>query len=312
MNARPLRWSHFAAPARFDRLAARLVPWCGAVAALLAVAGLFVGFVVAPTDAVQGEAYRIIYVHVPTAWMSMIVYAAMAFWAAVGLVFNARLASVLAVSLAPTGALMTFLALWTGALWGKPTWGAWWVWDARLTSELLLLFLYLGFMALHGAIEDKRRADRAAGLLAIVGVVNLPVIYFSVRLGHAEQTPQHGRAHAGGHGAHGAGRLGVLHRGGAGARAAGAARARGAHRVGATLDGGGVMNASDWWELGGHGRYVWGALAMCAAVLVAEVALLVLRARLQRRQRDDEAVTASLTGSLAAAPAERARRESAP
>lgn len=181
MNARPLRWSHFAAPARFDRLAARLVPWCGAVAALLAVAGLFVGFVVAPTDAVQGEAYRIIYVHVPTAWMSMIVYAAMAFWAAVGLVFNARLASVLAVSLAPTGALMTFLALWTGALWGKPTWGALWVWDARLTSELLLLFLYLGFMALHGAIEDKRRADRAAGLLAVVGVVNLPVIYFSVQ-----------------------------------------------------------------------------------------------------------------------------------
>jgi heme exporter protein C len=99
----------------------------------------------------------------------------------VGLVFNSRLASMMACALAPTGAIMTFLALWTGALWGKPTWGTWWVWDARLTSELVLLFLYVGFMALHGAIEDVRRADRAAGLLALVGVVNVPIIYFSVK-----------------------------------------------------------------------------------------------------------------------------------
>nr|XP_019703457.1 uncharacterized protein LOC109505411 [Elaeis guineensis] len=111
----------------------------------------------------------------------MVVYLAMAAWAAIGLVFNSRLSSMMATALAPTGALMTFLALWTGALWGKPTWGTWWVWDARLTSELVLLFLYIGFMALHSAIDDTRRADRAAGLLAIVGVVNLPIIYFSVQ-----------------------------------------------------------------------------------------------------------------------------------
>jgi heme exporter protein C len=147
---------------------------------MLTVLGLYIGLLVAPTDAQQGEAYRIIFVHVPAAWMSMIIYLAMAGWAAIGLVFNARLAATMARALAPTGALMTFLALWTGALWGRPTWGTWWVWDARLTSELLLLFLYIGFIALHAAIEDPRRADRAAALLALVGVVNVPVIYFSV------------------------------------------------------------------------------------------------------------------------------------
>jgi heme exporter protein C len=148
---------------------------------VLTAIGLYIGLWVAPTDAQQGDAYRIIFVHVPTAWMSMVVYLAMATWAAIGLVFNSRLSSMMATALAPTGALMTFLALWTGALWGKPTWGTWWVWDARLTSELVLLFLYIGFMALHSAIDDTRRADRAAGLLAIVGVVNLPIIYFSVQ-----------------------------------------------------------------------------------------------------------------------------------
>ena len=172
---------HFAAPSRFHDLAGRLVPWFGALAIVLAAIGLYIGFFVAPTDAQQGEAYRIIFVHVPVAWMSMFIYFVMACWAAVGLIFNARLASMMASAMAPTGALMTVLALWTGALWGKPTWGAWWVWDARLTSELVLLFLYIGFMALHGAIDDRRRADRAAGLLAIVGVVNLPIIYFSVQ-----------------------------------------------------------------------------------------------------------------------------------
>ena len=157
------------------------MPWCFVLASLLAVWGLYIGLWLAPTDAQQGEAYRIIFVHVPTAWMSMVVYLAMAGWAGVGLVFNSRLASMMACALAPTGALMTFLALWTGALWGKPTWGAWWVWDARLTSELVLLFLYIGFMSLHAAIDDPRRADRAAGLLALVGVVNVPIIYFSVK-----------------------------------------------------------------------------------------------------------------------------------
>lgn len=139
------------------------------------------GFFVAPTDATQGEVYRIIFIHVPAAWMSMLLYLVMAFWAAVGWAFNARLASMVARAIAPTGALFTFLALWTGALWGKPTWGTYWVWDARLTSELILLFLYLGFIALTEAIDDVRRADQAGALLAVVGVVNVPIIYFSVK-----------------------------------------------------------------------------------------------------------------------------------
>ena len=181
MQLGAVNWFYFAAPQRFYRLSGQLLPWCFVLASLLAVWGLYIGLWLAPTDAQQGEAYRIIFVHVPIAWMSMVVYLAMAGWAGVGLVFNSRLASMMACALAPTGALMTFLALWTGALWGKPTWGAWWVWDARLTSELVLLFLYIGFMSLHAAIDDPRRADRAAGLLALVGVVNVPIIYFSVK-----------------------------------------------------------------------------------------------------------------------------------
>jgi heme exporter protein C len=176
-----INWFKYAAPQRFYPLAGRAVPWFGAAAVLLGLAGLVIGLLIAPTDHQQGDSYRIIFVHVPAAWMSMVVYLAMAFWAAIGLMFNARLASMFALALAPTGAWMTFLALWTGALWGKPTWGTWWVWDARLTSELILLFLYIGFMSLHAAIDDERRADRAAAVLALVGVVNVPIIYFSVK-----------------------------------------------------------------------------------------------------------------------------------
>ena len=176
-----LRFYTFAAPARFDALAGTLLPWLWAITVVLAASALYIGFFVAPPDATQGDAYRIIFIHVPAAWMSMVIYVAMAFWAAIGLAFNARLAFMLANALAPTGALMTFIALWSGALWGKPTWGAWWVWDARLTSELILLFLYIGVLSLHAAIEDANRADRAAGLLALVGVVNVPIIYFSVK-----------------------------------------------------------------------------------------------------------------------------------
>ena len=176
-----LRWSTFAAPSRFYRLAGALLPGLWAVAALLCLAGLYVGFFVAPTDATQGDAYRIIFIHVPAAWMSMVIYLAMAFWAAVGWTLNARMAAMLARALAPTGALFTFIALWTGAFWGKPAWGTWWVWDARLTSELILLFLYLGYIALVEAIDDVQRADKAGALLAIVGAVNIPIIYFSVR-----------------------------------------------------------------------------------------------------------------------------------
>lgn len=181
MQLGAVNWFYFAAPQRFYRLAGQLLPWFFMLASLLAVWGLYIGLWLAPTDAQQGEAYRIIFLHVPAAWMSMVVYLVMAGWAGIGLVFNSRLASMMACALAPTGALMTFLALWTGALWGKPTWGTWWVWDARLTSELVLLFLYIGFMSLHAAIDDPRRADRAAGLLALVGVVNVPIIYFSVK-----------------------------------------------------------------------------------------------------------------------------------
>ena len=180
MNNLRLRWSTFAAPSRFYRLAGRLVPWFWGAAILLSLAGLYVGFAIAPTDFQQGDAYRIIFIHVPAAWMSMLIYVVLAFWAAWGWMFNARLASMYARALAPTGAMFTFIALWTGALWGKPTWGTWWVWDARLTSEFILLLLYLGYIALTEAIDDPRRSANAGALLALVGVVNVPVIYFSV------------------------------------------------------------------------------------------------------------------------------------
>ena len=148
---------------------------------MLALAGLWIGFAIAPTDFQQGEAYRIIFIHVPAAWMSMFIYMVMAFWGVLALAFNTRLSAMMAQALAPTGALMTFIALWTGALWGRPTWGTYWAWDARMTSELILLFLYFGIMALRSAIDDPRRADRACAVLTIVGAVNIPIIYFSVQ-----------------------------------------------------------------------------------------------------------------------------------
>jgi heme exporter protein C len=171
----------YAAPNTFYPLAGRMAPWFFVLAAVLTAIGLYIGFFAAPTDATQGDAYRIIFIHVPAAWMSMFLYVVMAFWAAIGLAFNTRLSSMMAQAIAPTGALMTFIALWTGSLWGRPTWGTYWVWDARLTSELILLFLYIGFMALQAAIDDPRRADRAGAVLAIVGVINVPIIYFSVQ-----------------------------------------------------------------------------------------------------------------------------------
>jgi heme exporter protein C len=180
MSGSVIHWFRFSSPATFYPLAGRLIPIFWILAALLGAAGLWIGFFVAPTDATQGEGYRIIFVHVPVSWMSMFIYLVMATWAGIGLVFNTRLSSMMAQSLAPTGALMAFLSLWTGAFWGKPMWGTWWVWDARLTSELILLFLYLGFMALQASIDDPRRADKASAILALVGVVNVPIIYFSV------------------------------------------------------------------------------------------------------------------------------------
>src|SRR4029077_4882603 len=176
-----LRWFWFASPQTFFPLAGTIARWCAAAAALLALGGLYVGLVVAPTDAQQGEVYRIIFIHVPAAWMSMFIYVVMAGWAAVGLAFNTRLSFMMAQALPAPGALFTVIALWTGSLWGRPTWGTYWVWDARLTSELILLFLFFGFIALQAAIDDPRRADRAGAVLALVGVVNIPIIYFSVQ-----------------------------------------------------------------------------------------------------------------------------------
>ena len=174
-------WYRFSSPQTFYPLAGKMIPWFWALAALFGIAGLYVGFLVAPIDAQQGEGYRIIFLHVPASWMSMFIYLVMAFWAALGLAFNFRLSAMMAQALAPTGALFAFLSLWTGSLWGKPMWGTWWVWDARLTSELILLFLYVGFIALQSAIDDPRRADKAGAILALVGVVNVPIIYFSVK-----------------------------------------------------------------------------------------------------------------------------------
>jgi len=176
-----MNWFKYASPASFYPVAGRLATAFAWVAAILAAIGLYVGFVVAPTDFQQGESYRIIFVHVPAAWMAMFVYLVMAFWSALALGYNTRLSSMMAQALAPTGALMAFLALWSGAFWGRPTWGTYWAWDARMTSTLILLFLYLGVIALRGAIDDPRRADRACALLTLVGVVNVPVIYFSVK-----------------------------------------------------------------------------------------------------------------------------------
>jgi heme exporter protein C len=170
----------FASPANFYHLAGKMIPWFAWSAGLLTLWGLYIGFFLAPTDFQQSEAYRIIFIHVPAAWMSMFIYLVMAFWGAIGLAFNTRLSFMMARALAPTGAMFTFVALWTGALWGKPMWGTWWVWDARLTSELILLFLYIGIIALWAAIDDVKRGDRAGSLLTLIGAINIPIIYFSV------------------------------------------------------------------------------------------------------------------------------------
>ncbi|MGI8837797.1 MAG: heme ABC transporter permease CcmC [Pyrinomonadaceae bacterium] len=171
----------YASPTAFYPLAGKMIPWFAIPAALLFIAGLYVGFFIAPTDFQQGDAYRIMFIHVPAAWLGMLLYVLMAFYAAIGWAFNARLASMMASSISLTGALFTLISLVTGSLWGKPTWGTWWVWDARMTSTLILLFLYIGFISLQSAIDEPRRADRAGAVLAIVGVINVPIIYYSVQ-----------------------------------------------------------------------------------------------------------------------------------
>ncbi len=176
-------WAFFqkySSPKNFYLLAGRLIPWLGWSCLLFMLAGLYYGLFVAPPDYQQGQSYRIMFIHVPAAWMSMFIYMVMAIAGGIGLIWRIKLAEVIAASSAPLGASFTFLALVTGALWGKPMWGTWWVWDARLTSELILLFLYLGVIALNSAIEDKRTASRASAVLALVGVVNIPIIHYSV------------------------------------------------------------------------------------------------------------------------------------
>ncbi len=170
----------FANPGRFMRLANAVLPWSAGLAAILIALGLYLALFVAPPDYQQGESVRIMYVHVPSAWMALLIYTAVAGASAVALIWRHPLADLAAKASSPVGAAFTFLALVTGSLWGKPMWGAWWVWDARLTSVLVLFFLYLGHMALLHAFEDPVRGARAAAVLALVGFINVPIIHFSV------------------------------------------------------------------------------------------------------------------------------------
>ncbi len=176
-----INWFKYSSPASFYPLAGRMIPWFAVPAILLIIVGLYWGFFETPNVlSDQKQYYRIIFVHVPAAWMSMWLYVVIAGWGLIGLVFNTRLSFMMAAATAPTGTIFTFLALWTGAFWGKTSWGTWWDWDPRLTSELILLFLYIGYMALQAAIDDVRRADRASAVLAMVGLLMVPIIYYSV------------------------------------------------------------------------------------------------------------------------------------
>lgn len=176
------KWLHqLAKPERLYQLCGRFVPWLGIAGAVCLMIGWVWGFGFAPADYQQGNSYRIMYIHVPAAMWSMGIYASMAIAAFIGLVWQMKMSDLVVTAMAPVGAVFTFIALATGSAWGKPMWGAWWVWDARLTSELVLLFLYLGVIALYNAFEDRRLAGRAAGILVLVGVVNIPIIHYSVQ-----------------------------------------------------------------------------------------------------------------------------------
>src|SRR5438128_2911135 len=181
MSKSRINWYKYAAPANFYPLAGKLIPLFAVPTVFLFIAGMYLGFFVAPSEAVQGESYRILFIHVPAAWMGMFLYVLMAVYAGLGWAVNARLASMMATAISTTGAIFTFIALMTGSLWGRPAWGVYWVWDARMTSTLILMFLYIGFISLQSSIDDPRRADRAGAVLALVGLVNVPIIYFSVQ-----------------------------------------------------------------------------------------------------------------------------------
>jgi len=176
-----VRWFHqLGSPPYFDRFAKRWTPWAYGLAILVMAYGLYGALFMVPADYQQGDSFRILYIHVPSAWMSMAIFALMAIYAAIALVWRIKLCEILAMACAPVGAAFTLVTLATGSIWGKPMWGTWWDWDPRLTTELILLFLYLGVIGLYNAIDDRRAAARAAGLLAIVGVALLPVIHYSV------------------------------------------------------------------------------------------------------------------------------------
>ena len=167
-------------PPVFFRLSGPAAVWLARAASLLAIPGLWLALAGTPTDAQQGEVYRIIYLHVPAAWMSMFLYSVATGYAVLFWIWRSPVSAVMMRALLPTGTWMTVVALVTGSLWGKPTWGTYWVWDARLTSELMLLFIYLGLMALSSLVEDEHKTDRALALFTVVGMVNIPLIYFSV------------------------------------------------------------------------------------------------------------------------------------
>ncbi|HET7268521.1 MAG TPA: heme ABC transporter permease [Oleiagrimonas sp.] len=182
MIHKALHWSApLASPPSFYRLAGKIRPWCLCLALLTAAIGLYGGLVMAPPDYQQGDVFRIIYIHVPSAWMSLFIYATMAVAGLVALVWHVKLAEVVTVQSAPIGAAFTLITLVTGSIWGEPTWGTWWTWGARLTSELVLLFFYLGIIGLYHAFEDRRQGARAAAFLSIVGIVNLPIVHYSVK-----------------------------------------------------------------------------------------------------------------------------------
>ena len=177
-----LRWFHqLGSPPYFYAFATRWMPWFGWSALVLTLIGMYIGLHRAPADYLQGDSFRIIYIHVPSAWMSMFIYVAMAVNGAIALIWRIKLSEILFLACAPIGAMFTAVTLITGMLWGKPTWGAYWVWDARLTSELVLLFLYFGVIGLASAYDDLRQGARAAAVLALVGVVNVPIIHSSVK-----------------------------------------------------------------------------------------------------------------------------------
>jgi len=178
-------WLHKLGTAKhFYTLATTLTPWLSWLAGITIVVGLFLGLVIAPIDYQQKDAYRIMFVHVPSAWMSMMIYTMMAVSGAIGLIWRIKLAHVACTAAATIGASFTLITLISGSIWGKPMWGAWWAWDARLTSELILLFLYLGFIALQSAIPERSKAQKAGAVLLLAGVVNIPIIHYSVLWWH--------------------------------------------------------------------------------------------------------------------------------